>query len=73
MTSDQNPKHLHFIDKIQEETNASAIDGGNSVSTGPSNSGLDLIVIAPPGTSKNHSRQQKAGNRHPLYHTRAFG
>jgi hypothetical protein len=49
----QYPKQLHFIDRIQEET---TIDGNNSISTGPSNSGLDLIVLGNNNPSSNQSR-----------------
>ena len=50
-----NPKQLQFVDRIHEET---TIDGENSVSTGPSNSGLDMIV-ANHNQHPNTSRQQK--------------
>ena len=51
--SGANPKQLHFIDKIQEDNGAAALDGGQSISTNPSNSGYDIIV----NPNMNQSRQ----------------
>lgn len=45
----QGQKHLHFVDRINQDGSNTTIDPvlqeDHSVSTGPSNSGLDLIVV----------------------------
>lgn len=63
---DANPKTLHFIDKIQEEN---ALDGGQSISTNPSNSGYDLLVLNPNNTSRqNPFMMSGRSNFHTIDH-----